>query len=156
MRSLCPVLSVFSNRVWAIPAQIATMHENQRTVHQLFERFSQRDWDGALALLSDELSWRLPGKPQRFPSAGLYDRTRLQRLFRRMDERLETPLHMAVLDIIAEGDRLAVEVESSAQLKNGRHYSQQYHFKMHLRDGKIVSVREYLDTQHSFDIWFAP
>lgn len=130
---------------------VPLLHE----LHQLFERIRQRDWDGALALMSDTLSWRMPGKPERFPSAGLYDKARLERLFQRMHARLETPLHMSVLDIVADGDRLAVEVESTADLTNGRRYSQQYHFKMQLRDGKILSVREYLDTQHSFDIWFA-
>jgi len=132
------------------------MQDNKSIVRNLFDRFSRRDWDGALSLLSDDVSWRLPGKPERFPSAGIYDKPRLKRLFQRMDERLETCLVMRVVDVIADGDRLAVEVESSGDLKNGRAYRQQYHFKICLRDGKITTVREYLDTQHSVDIWFAP
>lgn len=130
-------------------------NNNERIVHELFDHFSRRDWDGALTLMADDLSWRLPGKPERFPSAGTYDKQRLRRLFQRMDERLEANLQMSVLDTISEGDRVAAEVESSADLKNGRQYRQQYHFKICFRDGKISSVREYLDTQHSFDVWFA-
>lgn len=131
------------------------MQDNKQIVRELFDRFSRRDWDGAVGLLADDVSWRLPGKPERFPSAGTYDKARLKRLFQRMDERLETNLVMSVLDIIAEGDRLAVEVESTGDLKNGRQYRQEYHFKIGLRGGKIATVREYLDTQHSVDIWFA-
>lgn len=131
------------------------MQDNKAVVHRLFERFSQRDWEGALALLTDDVSWRMPGKPERFPSAGVYDKARLRRLFQRMDERLETGLNMRVLSALAEGDQVAAEVESSGDLKNGRQYRQQYHFRIELRGGKICNVREYLDTQHSFDVWFA-
>jgi ketosteroid isomerase-like protein len=131
------------------------MQDNKALVHQLFDRFSQRDWDGAVALLSDDVSWQLPGKPERSPAAGIYDKARLRRLFQGMDERLETPLQMRVLGAISEGDQVAAEVESSGDLKNGRQYRQQYHFLMSVRAGKICNVREYLDTHHSFDVWFA-
>jgi ketosteroid isomerase-like protein len=63
---------------------------------------------------------------------------------------------MTVKSAIAEGDQLAVEVESEGDLKNGRQYRQQYHFAMQFRDGKICAVREYLDTQHAYDVWLAP
>ena len=33
---------------------------------------------------------------------------------------------------------------------------QQYHMLMEFRDEKIASVREYLDTQHAYDVWVAP
>jgi uncharacterized protein len=62
---------------------------------------------------------------------------------------------MTVTSVIAEGDRLAVEVQSQGDLKNGRRYRQQYHFAIELRDGRICAVREYLDTQHAYDVWLA-
>jgi hypothetical protein len=51
---------------------------------------------------------------------------------------------------------VALEVESYGKLKNGRIYNQQYHTLMVIRDGKISAVREYLDTQHVFEVWFKP
>jgi ketosteroid isomerase-like protein len=63
---------------------------------------------------------------------------------------------MTVLGSVAEGDSVAVEVESSGDLKNGRQYRQQYHFLLAFRDGKISAVREYLDTQHAFEVWMRP
>ena len=56
-------------------------------------------------------------------------------------------------DMVAEGDRVALEVTSSGDLKNGRLYRQEYHFLMEFRDGKISAVREYLDTQHAHAVW---
>jgi uncharacterized protein len=58
--------------------------------------------------------------------------------------------------MIAEEDQVAVEVESSGDLCNGRKYRQQYDFAITLHDGKIALVHEYLDTQHSFDVWLCP
>ena len=64
-------------------------------------------------------------------------------------------LHMRVSSSIAEGDRVALEVTSSGDLKNGRRYRQEYHFLIEFRDGRICAVREYLDTQHAHDVWIA-
>ena len=62
---------------------------------------------------------------------------------------------MNVISSLAEGGRVALEVTSSGDLKNGRLYRQEYHFLLEFRDGKICAVREYLDTQHTHDVWIA-
>jgi uncharacterized protein len=68
--------------------------------------------------------------------------------------RLKSGLTMTVKSSIAEGDKVALEVQSYGELTNGRIYSQEYHFLMEFRDGKIGAVREYLDTQHAHQVWF--
>lgn len=128
----------------------------KRIVQSLFDRFSAGDVDGVMDLLADDVTWRLPGKPERMPIAGDYDKARLRALFERMLSALDGGLKMTVLGMVAEGDRVAVEVESSGDLRNGRRYRQQYHFLMIVRDGRIATVREYLDTQHAFDTWLQP
>jgi hypothetical protein len=72
-----------------------------------------------------------------------------------MVEGLERGLQMTLKSAIAEGDRVAAEVESQGDLRNGRRYRQQYHFAIEFRDGQICAVREYLDTQHAYDVWLA-
>jgi uncharacterized protein len=129
------------------------MDDNKRIAADLFARFSKGDIDGVLGLMTDDVTWRIPGKPELTPVAGSFDKERLRRLFQRMMSQLENGLAMTVVDSIAEGDRVAVEVESSGDLKNGRKYRQQYHFAIGFRDGKIATVHEYLDTHHAHDIW---
>jgi ketosteroid isomerase-like protein len=73
-----------------------------------------------------------------------------------MVDALESGLNMSVVSCMAEGDRVALEVVSAGNLKNGRQYRQEYHMLLTFRDGKIMSVREYLDTQHANDVWSAP
>ena len=130
-----------------------TTEQNKRLADELFARFTASDIDGVLALMADDVTWRIPGKPELTPAAGVYDKDRLRRLFQRMLAQLNHGLKMTVTGLLAEEDRVAVEVESSGDLRNGRQYRQQYHFLITFRDGKIASVREYLDTHHAFDVW---
>jgi ketosteroid isomerase-like protein len=128
---------------------------NWAVARQFFERLSARDIDGALALMTDDATWRIPGRKEVLPTAGVYTKERIGRLFRRMDEALEGGLRMTIVSSVAEGDRVAVEATSSGDLKNGRRYRQEYHFLMEFADGRIRAVREYLDTQHVHEVWIA-
>ena len=56
---------------------------------------------------------------------------------------------------IAQGDKVAVEAEGYAELNDGRVYNPQYHFLFTIKDGQIREVKEYLDTQHAFETFFA-
>ena len=130
------------------------LEDDKRTVEKLFARISAGDIDGALAFLSDDVVWRLAGKPELLPIAGTHDRKRLRKVLELMMSQLENGLDMRIVGMIGEGNRLAVEVESRGRLKNGRDYAQHYHFAFEMKDGKIASVREYLDTHHAFEVWF--
>ena len=129
---------------------------NKEIAAELFARFSRSDIPGVLSLMTDDVVWRIAGKKDLSPAAGDYGKERIGRLFNRMLSQLESGLQMTVLGSVAEGDTVAVEVESSGDLKNGRRYRQQYHFAIVFQDGKIARVREYLDTQHAFDVWMRP
>jgi uncharacterized protein len=133
-----------------------TTEDNKAVALQFFERFTASDIDGALATMTDDSTWWIPGKKERSPTAGLYPKYKIGRLFHRMVSALETGLEMKVVSCIAEGDRVALEVVSSGDLKNGRRYRQEYHMLMTFRAGRIASVREYLDTQHANDVWVSP
>ena len=126
---------------------------NNATAREFFARFSASDIEGALALMTDDATWLIPGKPDRMPTAGLYSRERISKLFYTMLKQLESGLQLTVKNMVAEDDRVALEAESSGDLKNGRRYRQHYHFLIEFRDGRISAVREYLDTQHAHDVW---
>ena len=54
--------------------------------------------------------------------------------------------------LTAEGDRVAVEAESHGEHASGRIYHNLYHFLFQLRDGKVLHLREYMDTELVTDI----
>jgi ketosteroid isomerase-like protein len=133
-----------------------SIEQNKKLVVELFARFSANDIAGALDTLTDDATWWIAGKPEQLPAAGAHSKEQIARLFHNMADRLKDGLKMKVKGAIAEGDKVAVEVESYGELRNGRTYNQQYHLLMTIRDGKISAVREYLDTQHVFATWFQP
>ena len=130
-----------------------TVDRNKAAAQEFFDRFSASDIEGALALMTDDATWLIPGKPQRMPTAGLYTKERIRKLFCTMLKQLESGLQLTVKSMVAEGERVALEAESGGDLKNRRRYRQQYHFLIEFRDGRISAVREYLDTQHAHDVW---
>jgi uncharacterized protein len=128
---------------------------NKQLVADFFARFSANDVAGALDTLADDMSWWIAGKPGAQPASGVHDKAWIGRLFERMTGQLDGPMRMKVEGLVAEGDRVAVEVKGHGRLRDGRLYENEYHFLITLRDGKIRAVREYLDTQHVFATWFA-
>ena len=69
-----------------------TMSQNKQIAAELFARFTASDIDGVLALMADDVTWRLPGKPELSRAAGVYDKARLRGLFDRMVAALEKSL----------------------------------------------------------------
>jgi ketosteroid isomerase-like protein len=61
------------------------------------------------------------------------------------------PATMIVHDVIADGDKVAVEAESHMPLKNSKIYNNKYHFKIVVRDGRLSEIKEYGDTKHVAD-----
>ena len=55
---------------------------------------------------------------------------------------------MTILDMISQDDKVAAEVQGYGKLTDGAIYDNFYHFLFEISDGKIVRVREYLDTKH--------
>jgi len=133
-----------------------TDRTNKEIAREFYDRFTTGDIAGAVDLMSDDARFWIPGKPELSRVAGWYTKDEAAALFLRMDRRLKRGLAMKVKSIIAEGDRLAVEVESRGELDNGRIYNNEYHVAMWVSDGKIREVREYQDTQHAHTVWLQP
>jgi len=130
------------------------IEQNKAVALEFFARFSANDIAGALDTMTGDATWWIAGKPGSVPVAGTQSKERIARIFDHMVRETKDGLRMTVRSVTAEGDRVALEVESYGELKNGRVYNQQYHAVIVMRDGKISAVREYLDTQHVFDVWF--
>ena len=47
----------------------------------------------------------------------------------------------------AEGERVAVEAESQGRHVSGREYKNLYHFLFEFRNGKVLRLKEYMDTE---------
>ena len=52
-----------------------------------------------------------------------------------------------ITGITAENERVAVEVSGEAIHAAGEHYNNKYHFLLKIQHGKILELKEYMDTQ---------
>ena len=52
-----------------------------------------------------------------------------------------------ITGITAEDERVAVEISGEAIHASGEKYNNQYHFLLRIKDGKILELKEYMDTQ---------
>jgi len=129
--------------------------QNKQTVTDFMTTFSGGDVDKILGSMTDDATWWVAGN---IPGiSGTKDKAGFGEMLGGIAESTTTgAITLTPRAFTAEGERVAVETESYAELKNGRVYNNLYHFVFEVRDGKIASVKEYLDTEHATAIFVAP
>lgn len=106
---------------------------------------------GAELLHEDLIYWTI-GKPHLFPYAGTRGKAEFLAY-------LATPSiftggsRMTPLVMTAEDDRVSVTVDGEGTTPDGRVYTNVYHYLFTFRDGQIVEVREYMDTQSAVEFF---
>lgn len=129
------------------------VEDNKRIVEVFCGHFERAAIDDVLEMMSDDATWWVNGKPHLFPGAGIKTKTEMVRVWHGLYASLDGGLRMDVVDMIAEGDRVAAEVRSHAATKSGKIYENDYHILFRLRDGKVVEVKEYADPMHAAEIF---
>ncbi len=135
---------------------MSTIEErNKKAVTDFMTVFSGGDVDAILGAMTDDATWWVAGN---IPGiSGTKDKAGFGEMLGGIAESTTTgAIRLTPLAYTAEGDRVAVETESYAELKNGRVYNNLYHFVFEVRDGKIASVKEYLDTEHTTAVFVTP
>jgi ketosteroid isomerase-like protein len=123
--------------------------ENKKIVLGLFENMSSGNGAAVMNALADSATWWVAGN---FPLSGTKTKAQFGELVGNLGSNIDGALRLTPSGVTAEGDRVAVEAESHAKMKNGKTYQNKYHFLFVVRDGKIQQVKEYLDTMHANDV----
>ena len=58
-----------------------------------------------------------------------------------------TGITFNITGITAENERVAVEVKGEAIHASGKPYNNEYHFLLRIKNGRIIELKEYMDTQ---------
>jgi len=125
------------------------VEENKKIALAYFAERSAGNPD-ALDRLADSATWVIMAKG---PMGGTRTKADLTQIIRDNTARFEGPIKLTVTGITAEGDRVAIEAEGYAKLKNGKVYQNLYHFLFIIRDGKIQMGKEYCDFHHAYEIF---
>lgn len=130
-----------------------SIEDNKQLVVRYCARFGLSDVDGILEMMADDATWRVVGKPHLYPGAGTKTKSEMEGVWRTMYASFSEPLSLHVLDMVAEGDRVAAECRCRAVLGDGKVYENEYHFLFRVRDGRVAEVREYTDLMHAQEVF---
>ncbi len=127
---------------------------NKKLVKEYLEAFSAGKFDDVESMMSDDATWWVAGN---FPLSGTKSRAEFcEGLRTQLPQLVPGGIRFELGACIAEGDRVAIEVESHGTTATGKTYNNLYHFAIEVRDGKIHRVREYLDTSHADEVLCQP
>lgn len=107
----------------------------------------------AVALLEDDATYWIPGD---WPNAGTFTKAEIAAMVAGATDIFDGPLEILIHGITAEGERVAVEMESNGRFKDGRPYNNTYHWLFVVRDGAIRQIKEYTDTAYANRAYYGP
>lgn len=127
--------------------------QNTALVKEFMEVFSTGDVDKILSYLNPTATWWVGGEIEGVSG------TKNKEEFGQMLSSLSTATVNGAIKLTpkaftAQGDRVAVETESYSEMSNGKVYNNLYHFVFIIRDGRLETIKEYLDTEHTREVFF--
>jgi len=124
---------------------MTTAEGNKRLVREAFRPWEEGNSGPFFDLVADDVVWTVIGAT---PASGVFRSKQelIDKAFGPLLERLDGPLKTRFIDVAADGDKVFLRFHSSGIAKTGLHYEQAYCFAMVMRDGRIVEIVAYLDT----------
>jgi ketosteroid isomerase-like protein len=121
------------------------VEEQKEVVRQFFQRNSVGDIGGAVSLFRGDATYWLPTTRETLSM------DKLPEALKFVQSRLVGGIRYEIGTMVAEPNKIAVQVEGFARTVEGATYNNLYHVYFDLEGDKIVRVREYNDTAHVFD-----
>jgi ketosteroid isomerase-like protein len=120
--------------------------ENVQVVKAFFEAIGSGDKQRLLELTAEDIEWTLPGKD--WPLAGTYrGHAGLAELVKKESDTIEMSLSEP-REFVAQGDRVLVVGAAKGTVKaTNKPFEDEWIFAITVRNGKLVGIREYIDTQ---------
>jgi ketosteroid isomerase-like protein len=122
-----------------------TASENKEIVLAAYAALNAGDAAGFLSRLSDDVVATYYGS---FSLSGTYRGKAdfLGNFVPRLLERLDGGVNLQITNVVADGDHVVIEAQGEARAKDGRAYNNSYSIWLRVSGGKIVEIREYMDT----------
>jgi uncharacterized protein len=120
--------------------------QNLEIVKRGYEAFGRGDTQALLDLFADDIEWSSPGPPE-LPTAGnRRGRQQVAEFFQAVDQIFEIQ-QFEPKTFLAQGDLVVVLGTDTARIKaSGKVVTDDWAHAFTVRGGKIVKMREYIDT----------
>lgn len=118
---------------------------NTRIIREAFDGLARADPTAFLAAMADSFTWIIEGQSRfsrRYEGKAAVENELIPPLF----ANFATPYRTVAEEIIAEGDRVVVLARGEVKTTRGEDYNNCYCFVIRMRDGKMIELREYMDT----------
>ena len=127
--------------------------DNVSVVKRAYENFQGGNIEGVLGQLSDDVDWRLP-EIENVPFAGARrGRAAVAEFFTSLADAQDVR-SFEPREFIAQGDKVVALGSYHWSVKRtGREYGGEWAHVFTVRDGKVVSFHEYMDTASAADAY---
>lgn len=120
--------------------------ENKQIVQDFYDAANRGDTAGFLSYLADDVTWRNMGSTK-YSAVYAGKKVLVDSLLGPLFGQLKAGITGTMDNVVAEGDFVVVQIRGRAETKDGRPYNNSYCHIFKLRNGMIVEVTEYLDTE---------
>jgi ketosteroid isomerase-like protein len=119
--------------------------KNVQIVKDFFAAIGRGDREGLLALVAVDIEWIIPGED--WPLAGTHrGHAGLADLLETASKSIETSTEPR--EFVAQGDRVLAVGFARGKIKaTNKTFEDDWIFAITVRDGRLTSIREYIDTQ---------
>ena len=126
----------------------------EQVVRDFHAAVSRHDFDRLAELLDDGASYEVCGIE--LEGAGVFDKATVLRILPGMLSLFEpgSP-RMTITRLFRDGDWIIMEGNGEGRFRNGALYENRYIIVHEVLDGRIRTIREYMDTQHAASIFAA-
>ncbi len=123
---------------------------NEQIVRQFFETLSSGDLERLRMMLHEQATWNvmavgIQGAGEKKGRKAIIDdflKPVREGLFEPKDPKV------AVQTLVLQGPLAAVEAKGLGKMKNGKEYNNRYAFVIEIKDDKIFSLHEYMDSYY--------
>jgi ketosteroid isomerase-like protein len=120
------------------------MTDNMGLARKMLAALGEGRIDGVLADMADDFEYRAMSV-----DIQIYPKDVLAKTLSDFSVMMDKWVVFTILGTTAEGDRIALECEGDGRTATGKSYRNRYLFLFEFRDGKVTSIREYMDTAYA-------
>lgn len=127
-----------------VPAASSQIERNKQFARDFFDMLNRGDIKAMLDAYAEDGCCYTMGRTL---ISGKFNKAQIAAAGNAIFDAFPQGIRFDIHNLTAEDDRVAVEAESFGMHVSGKLYNNKYHFFMRIRDGKLIELKEYMDTE---------
>jgi ketosteroid isomerase-like protein len=124
--------------------EMSEIERNKAVARQFIENMTNNNIAAIIESYDDDVKIYTMGNTL---ISGVVNKTQAKEFAGQVLNAFPQGIKFVIHNLTAEEDRVAIEAESFATHVSGKYYNNKYHFFMRLKEGKVIELKEYMDTE---------